>query len=67
MITRKQCTCCKLSKPLAEFYSHPGNRRDGKQSRCKTCHTIASGDGNRRRTTAARQKWAAIAREAAGL
>ena len=32
----KQCTGCKTSKPISEFYKHPKGK-DGLHSRCKDC------------------------------
>lgn len=73
-IVTKACTRCGQTKPLADFYDHPG-RADGKQSRCKVCTCLASAERARRvrqetgRTPAClgraarRAKWAAIARQ----
>jgi hypothetical protein len=35
-LQEKQCTICKIIKPLSEFSSHIG-RKDGKNNQCKQC------------------------------
>ena len=68
--THKVCGCCKECKPVAQFYRRAAVS-DGLQPRCKACSNVKSRESmarHRARTTgAARQKWAAIAQEAARL
>lgn len=41
-MTTKKCSSCGLEKDLGEFYN-ARRRRDGKQSRCKSCQNPTHG------------------------
>ncbi|MFH2074383.1 MAG: hypothetical protein ABIJ57_03420 [Pseudomonadota bacterium] len=38
----KKCSGCNEIKPLSEFYADPRRKKDGRGSRCKKCHHIAT-------------------------
>jgi hypothetical protein len=72
--THKVCACCKGCKPVAKFHRMAATS-DGLQGYCKACMKLKISEYQKRRrledsaprTVATRQKWAAIAQEAARL
>jgi hypothetical protein len=69
--THKLCACCKDCKPVDQFHKMTASA-DGKQSYCAACMDLKVNEwrrknGRRPGALASRQKWAAIAQEAARL
>lgn len=60
----KICSCCHALKPLTAFYVAL-RCRDGRRGQCKTCHTAGVVRFRRAQRTEIRERWAAVARQAA--